>query len=133
MKRQVVGVFDKKLLKIFAEALKNLKLKKALIVNSEDGLDEISPYAKTNVVELEGESIKEFILDPKEMGIKIISIHVLLLPNLNVVLSLKYPAMGSDTASHILDILKMTPITAGAMSSTSVENFMTYRLIKRYI
>jgi len=69
VKRQVVGVFDKKLLKIFAEALKNLKLKKALIVNSEDGLDEISPYAKTNVVELEGESIKEFILDPKEMGI----------------------------------------------------------------
>ena len=69
VKRQVVGVFDKKLLKIFAEALKNLKLKKALIVNSEDGLDEISPYAKTNVVKLEGESIKEFILDPKEMGI----------------------------------------------------------------
>ena len=30
VKRQVVGVFDKKLLKIFAEALKNLKLKKAL-------------------------------------------------------------------------------------------------------
>ena len=28
VKRQVVGVFDKKLLKIFAEALKNLKLKK---------------------------------------------------------------------------------------------------------
>ncbi len=69
VKRQVVGVFDKKLLKIFAEALKNLKLKKALIVNSEDGLDEISPYAKTNVVELEGENIKEYILDPKQMGI----------------------------------------------------------------
>ena len=69
VKRQVVGVFDKKLLKIFAEALKNLKLKKALIVNSEDGLDEISPYVKTNIVELEGENIKEYILDPKEMGI----------------------------------------------------------------
>ena len=48
---------------------KNLKLKKALIVNSEDGLDEISPYAKTNVVEFKGESIKEFILDPKEIEI----------------------------------------------------------------
>ena len=69
VKIQVVGVFDKKLLKIFAEALKNLKLKRALIVNSEDGLDEISPYAKTNVVELKGENIKEFILDPKEMEI----------------------------------------------------------------
>ena len=41
--RQVVGVFDKKLLKIFADALNNLDIKCAWIVNSEDGLDEISP------------------------------------------------------------------------------------------
>jgi len=52
VERQVVGVFDKKLLKIFAEALNNLDIKFAWIVNSEDGLDEISPYAKTNVVQL---------------------------------------------------------------------------------
>ena len=70
VKRQVVGVFDKKLMKIFAEALKNLNLKKAYIVNSQDGLDEISPYANTNIVELENGKIKEFILNPKEMGIK---------------------------------------------------------------
>ena len=43
--KQVVGVFDKKLLKIFANALNNLNIKFAWIVNSEDGLDEISPYA----------------------------------------------------------------------------------------
>ena len=41
VERQVIGVFDKKLLKIFAEALKNLNIKFAWIVNSEDGLDEI--------------------------------------------------------------------------------------------
>ena len=70
VKRQVVGVFDKKLMKIFAEALKNLNLKKAYIVNSQDGLDEISPYANTNIVELDNGKIKEFILNPKEMGIK---------------------------------------------------------------
>ena len=70
VKRQVVGVFDKKLLKIFAEALKNLGLKKALIVNSEDGLDEISPYANTNIVELNNGSIKEYVLNPKELNIK---------------------------------------------------------------
>ena len=50
--RQVIGVFDKKLLKIFANALNNLDIKFAWIVNSEDGLDEISPYSKTNVVQL---------------------------------------------------------------------------------
>ena len=70
VKRQVVGVFDKKLLKIFAEALKNLNLKKALIVNSQDGLDEISPYANTNIVELSDGKIKESVLNPKDLGIK---------------------------------------------------------------
>ena len=70
VKRQVVGVFDKKLLKIFAEALKNLNLKKALIVHSQDGLDEISPYAKTDIVELTSGKITESVLDPKDFDIK---------------------------------------------------------------
>ena len=67
--RQVVGVFDKNLLKIFAYALKNLDIKYAWIVNSEDGLDEISPYAKTNVVQLKNGEISEIIIDPKELNI----------------------------------------------------------------
>ena len=70
VERQVVGVFDKKLLKIFAESLKNLNLKKALILNSQDGLDEISPYANTNIVELSNGKIKEFVLNPKDLGIR---------------------------------------------------------------
>ena len=69
VKRQVVGVFDKKLLKIFANALNNLDIKFAWIVNSEDGLDEISPYAKTNVIQLKDNKISEIIIDPKELNI----------------------------------------------------------------
>jgi len=67
--RQVVGVFDKKLLKIFANALNNLNIKFAWILNSEDGLDEISPYAKTNVVQLKNKKISEIIINPKELNI----------------------------------------------------------------
>ena len=70
VQRQVVGVFDKKLLKIFGNALKNLKIKFAWIVNSEDGLDEISPYAKTNVIQLKDNQISEIIIDPKDLNIK---------------------------------------------------------------
>ena len=67
--RQVVGVFDKKLLKIFAEGLKNLNIKFAWIVNSEDGLDEISPYAKTNVMQLNKGQITEIVIDPELLNI----------------------------------------------------------------
>ena len=69
VERQVVGVFDKKLLKIFAEGLKNLNLKFAWIVNREDGLDEISPYAKTNVIQLKDGQISEIKIDPNALGV----------------------------------------------------------------
>ena len=69
VKRQVVGVFDKKLLKIFANALNNLDIKFAWIVNSEDGLDEISPYAKTNIIQLKDNKISEIIIDPKKLNV----------------------------------------------------------------
>ena len=69
VERQIVGVFDKKLLKIFANALNNLNIKLAWIVNSEDGLDEISPYAKTRVVQLKDDKISEIIIDPIALNI----------------------------------------------------------------
>ena len=69
VERQVVGVFDKKLLKIFANSLNNLKIKFAWIVNSEDGLDEISPYAKTNIVQLKDNKITEIVIDPVELKV----------------------------------------------------------------
>ena len=69
VERQVVGVFEKNLLKTFANGLKNLNIKFAWIVNSEDGLDEISPYAKTNIVQLKNGLLSEFSIDPNELNI----------------------------------------------------------------
>jgi len=78
VQRQVVGVFDKKLLKIFANSLKNLKIKFAWIVNSEDGLDEISPYAKTNVVQLKDDKISEILIEPNNLEINVDNFNNLL-------------------------------------------------------
>lgn len=69
VQRQVVGVFDKKLLKIFGDGLKNLNIKFAWIVNSEDGLDEISPYAKTNVIQIKDSQISEIVINPNDLEI----------------------------------------------------------------
>ena len=71
VKRQVVGVFEKKWMKPFAEALKENDVTHAFIVHSEDGMDEISPFSKTNVVELKNGIINEFVIDPKTLGIKV--------------------------------------------------------------
>jgi anthranilate phosphoribosyltransferase len=69
VKRQVIGVFDKKWMKPFAEALRENNVVHAYIVHSDDGMDEISPFAKTNIVELKDKDINEFTVDPKELGI----------------------------------------------------------------
>ncbi len=69
VKRQVVGVFNQKLLKVFANALNNLDIEFAWIVNSDDGLDEISPYAKTNVIQLKDNKISEITINPTELNI----------------------------------------------------------------
>ena len=52
VKRQVTGVFSKKWLRPFVEALKNLESKHVWVVHSEDGMDEISPFTKTDILEL---------------------------------------------------------------------------------
>ena len=57
--RQVVGVFDKKWMRPFAEALRENNVTHAYIVHSEDGMDEISPFEKTNIVELQNNNINE--------------------------------------------------------------------------
>ena len=69
VKRQVVGVFDKKWMIPFAEALRENNVIHAYIVHSQDGMDEISPFAITNVVELKDKKISEFTIDPKNLGI----------------------------------------------------------------
>ena len=69
VKRQVIGVFDKKWMKPFAEALKENGVIHAYIVNSDDGMDEISPFEKTNIVELKEGNITQFSIDPKNLGL----------------------------------------------------------------
>ena len=66
VKRQVVGVYDKKWMKPFAEALRENNAIHAYIVHSDDGMDEISPFAETNVVELKGKNIIEFKINPED-------------------------------------------------------------------
>ena len=67
--KQVIGVFDKKWMKPFAEALKENNVVHAYIVHSHDGMDEISPFAKTSIVELKDGKIDEFTIDPRDLGI----------------------------------------------------------------
>ena len=71
VKRQVIGVFDKKWMRPFAEALKENGVVHAYVVHSEDGMDEISPFEKTTIVELREGKITQFSIDPKNLGLNL--------------------------------------------------------------
>jgi anthranilate phosphoribosyltransferase len=69
-KRQLIGVPNDAIAKKMAQAAKELGYTRALIVTSEDGMDEISLGAKTKAYEVKGKTLKSFMIDPKKFGFK---------------------------------------------------------------
>lgn len=68
--RQVVGVWGPEVQVLVAGALAELGAAHALVVHSEDGLDELSVAAPTSVVEVrDGEVAGSWIVDPTDLGL----------------------------------------------------------------
>ncbi|HEX5308632.1 MAG TPA: anthranilate phosphoribosyltransferase [Solirubrobacteraceae bacterium] len=67
--RQLIGVADLSLIEKIAGALSRLGVTRALVVSSEDGLDEVSSSAVTHVVEVNGEEVSRYELAAKDFGI----------------------------------------------------------------
>ncbi len=66
---QLIGVYDTSLSLTFAEVLRELGTKHALIVHSNDNLDEISISSATNVVELKDQRITQYEITPETLGL----------------------------------------------------------------
>ena len=63
----VVGVYHERLLMPFAQVLRNLGVKRGLVVHSADGLDEISSLAPTAAAILSEDGIRETVIRPEEI------------------------------------------------------------------
>ncbi|HJS94776.1 MAG TPA: anthranilate phosphoribosyltransferase, partial [Solirubrobacteraceae bacterium] len=68
--RQLIGVSDPAYLETMAGALRLLGTKHALLVSSDDGLDELSISAPTQVVEVLGGEIRRYAVQPGDVGLK---------------------------------------------------------------
>lgn len=68
-RRQLIGVSDAAYLERMAGALARLGTDRALLVSSEDGLDEMSTSGTTRVVEVEGTTLRTFTFGPGEAGL----------------------------------------------------------------
>ena len=68
--RQLIGVSDPTYLETMAGALALLGTKHALLVASEDGLDELSICAPTRVVEVIGSELRQYDVAPEDVGLE---------------------------------------------------------------
>ncbi len=66
---QLVGVYDDALRPVLAAALGRLGVRRAWVVRSEDGLDELSPAAATRVSVLDGGRVTERVISPEDFGL----------------------------------------------------------------
>ena len=80
-KRQVMGVFSHDWLETLANVLKNLGSEQVMIVHSEDGMDEISISAATNIAELKDGEIKTYQIEPEQFGMQRADISTLAVEN----------------------------------------------------
>ncbi|HEY0516031.1 MAG TPA: anthranilate phosphoribosyltransferase [Solirubrobacteraceae bacterium] len=69
-RRQLLGVADARFLETMAGALAALGVDRALLVCSDDGLDEVSSSAPTKVVEVAGGELRSYVLQPQEVGVE---------------------------------------------------------------
>lgn len=65
----LVGVFDKKWLPSYAAAFKAMGAKHMLCVNADDGLDELSIAASSQVFELKDDTISNYAINPEDFGL----------------------------------------------------------------
>jgi anthranilate phosphoribosyltransferase len=68
--RQLIGVSDPAYLETMAGALALLGTKHALLVSSDDGLDELSISAPTQVVEVIGDELRRYRVDPEQVSLE---------------------------------------------------------------
>lgn len=69
VRRQVIGVSDPAMAGRMVRVLAELGSRRALVVFSHDGLDELTTTDRSTVHELDGERVSEWVLDPADLGL----------------------------------------------------------------
>ncbi|MUT65473.1 anthranilate phosphoribosyltransferase [Paenibacillus sp. NEAU-GSW1] len=68
--RQLLGLYDRSKTDTIASVLGDLGVKRAMVVSSIDGLDEISISAPTKISELQNGEVRSYELSPEDLGLK---------------------------------------------------------------
>ena len=144
-RRQILGVYDPSLLRPVAEVLRQLGSEHVMVVNAEDGLDEISISAVTHVVELKHGEITEYDLLPEDFGFSRSSLEELKVENAEQSLELVRQSLvgAHEAASDIVALNAGAAIYVSGeasslevgveMAKDSMRNGLAMRKINEFV
>jgi len=112
--RQLIGVYDEALCRPIVEVLKRLGSEHVLVVHSEDGLDEISLAADTHVAELKNGQIREYTIQPEQVGFERGSLHDLVVDGVDESLQLLTQVLAGEQDERSRRAAQLVALNAGA-------------------
>jgi len=81
VRRQVIGVSSRELMVKIAEACRRLGKKRILIVHGEPGIDEVSVFGRTFIVEVHGDNVESYEVDVKDLGLRMWKVEEVMVNN----------------------------------------------------
>ena len=114
VERQVLGVYDPGLCEPLAHALKQLGSSHALVLHSEDGLDEISIAASTRGFELKAGEIAPITIEPAAFGHRYDSLEGLQVTTAEASATLIRSALGGMEDAASVKARSIVALNAGA-------------------
>ena len=111
--RLLIGVFTARLCRPMAEVLARLGAERVMVVNAEDGLDEISLATRTHVVEFRDGEFREYTLTPEDLGIASQSLIGLDVASAAASAELIRDALGRRRGPHAAKAADMIALNAG--------------------
>ena len=114
VKRQLVGCFSAALCRPMAEVLGRLGAEHVMVVNSSDGLDEISLAAPSTVAEWHKGAVSEYTLAPEQLGIQRQTLEGLIVESAEESLALIRDALGKRRTEAGRKAADIIALNAGA-------------------
>lgn len=112
--QQLIGVYDQALCRHMAEVLGRLGAKHIMVVNSADGLDEISIADETYVAEFKDGNITEYTIKPEEFFAKRQSLNGLSVSDAKQSFDIISDALGKQQGENAEKAADLIAINAGA-------------------
>ena len=112
--QQLIGVYDQALCRPMAEVLGRLGAKHIMVVNSEDGLDEISIADETYVAEFKDGNITEYTIKPEDFFAKRQSLDGLSVSDAKQSFDIISDALGKQQGENAEKAADLIAINSGA-------------------